>query len=498
MHKNLLRSALRIALIYAVFAGAWIVFSDRAVDWLLHDPAWVSWAQSVKGVAFVLVTSLLLYVLLYRALERVQTVSHQDPLTGLPNRYAFEAELKHRCRRGLQRGSVFTLSMLDIDHFKNMNDELGHSIGDDLLVALHGSLRQHLEDGWYLARLGGDEFGLISPPDLTLEECSERLDWLQHSLTRSAKHSRLSGQTLSIGSSHFPADGDNNRDLMRHADMALFHAKSHGRDRHSVFREELKDRLLERLALTKDLRQACEEGAFELVYQPQWNVLEERWVGAEVLIRWNHPERGYISPADFIPLAEEQGLIGPITDIVINLAFSELHQAGIRNDQLARISVNLSHLALIERATMSHLLQLTKMQPAHSPALRLEITETATMQNLDAALEAISAWRQEGIEFSIDDFGTGYSSLSMLKQLPLVELKIDRSFIQDIPDDHNDAVITETILAMARTLKLEVVAEGVETDAQAAFLTQHGCANMQGFHYARPMPIEKLAELLNS
>ncbi|PTY37406.1 hypothetical protein BGP77_12920 [Saccharospirillum sp. MSK14-1] len=491
------KPALRIALIYALFAGAWILFSDRLVESLIDDVVWLNRAQSLKGISFVLITSLLLYILLYQTLRQVQTLTLKDPLTGLPNRYAFEAELKRRCRRSLQRGSVFSLSMLDIDHFKNMNDELGHSIGDDLLVALHGSLRQHLGDSWYLARLGGDEFGLISPPEMTLEECSERLDWLQHSLTRSAKHSRLHGQTVSIGSSHFPGDGDNNRDLMRHADMALFHAKSHGRDRHSVFREELKDRLMERLTLTKDLRQAIDDNAFELVYQPQWNVDEKRWVGAEVLIRWQHPQRGYISPADFIPLAEEQGMIGAITDFVINRAFTELDAAGIRQNQLGRISVNLSHLALIEHATMSHLLRLTKTQPADSPVLRLEITETATMQDLDVALKAISAWRQEGIEFSIDDFGTGYSSLSMLKQLPLVELKIDRSFIQDIPDDHNDAVITETILAMARTLKLEVVAEGVETDAQAAFLTQHGCSIMQGFYYARPMPVTELTQLLN-
>lgn len=491
------KPALRFAIIYALFASAWVLFSDHLAQWLIDDATWLQRSQSLKGIGFVLVTSLLIYFLLYRTLNQVQTITLQDPLTGLPNRYAFEAELKRRCRRGLQRGSVFSLSMLDIDHFKNMNDELGHSIGDDLLVALHGSLRRHLGDRWYLARLGGDEFGLISPPELSLEECSERLDWLQHSLTRSARQSRLSDQTVSIGSSHFPADGDNNRDLMRHADMALFHAKSHGRDRHSVFREELKDRLMERLTLTKDLRQAIDDNAFELVYQPQWNVDENRWVGAEVLIRWHHPQRGYISPADFIPLAEEQSMIGAITDFVINRAFSELDQAGIRRNQLGRISVNLSHLALIENATMSHLLQLTKIQPADSPVLRLEITETATMQDLDVALTAISAWRREGIEFSIDDFGTGYSSLSMLKQLPLVELKIDRSFIQDIPDDHNDAVITETILAMARTLKLEVVAEGVETDAQAAFLTQHGCSIMQGFYYARPMPIEELSQLLN-
>lgn len=497
MYKSLLTPALRIAVVYALFAGAWILFSDRAVDWLIPDAYWQSRAQSLKGLAFVLVTSLLLYILLYRALTQVQTVAMKDPLTGLPNRYAFETELKRRCRRGLHNDSVFSLSMIDIDHFKNMNDELGHSTGDDLLVAMHGSLRRHLDESWYLARLGGDEFGLISPPGMTLEECSERLDWLQHSLTRTAEHQRLNGQTVSIGSSHFPADGDNNRDLMRHADMALFHAKSHGRDRHSVFREELKDRLLQRLSMTKDLRQAIDDNGFDLVYQPQWDVHENRWVGAEVLIRWNHPVRGMVPPDVFIPLAEDQGLIGPITDFVISRAFTELEQAGIRRSQLARISVNLSHLALIEHATMSHLLQLTKTQPEDSPALRLEITETATMQNLDVALEAISAWRQEGIEFSIDDFGTGYSSLSILKQLPLVELKIDRSFIQDIPADHNDAVITETILAMARTLKLEVVAEGVETDAQAAFLTQHGCRIMQGYFYARPMPIAELTALLN-
>jgi len=495
MHDSLLKPAKRIALLYILVSGLWILFSDQAVNLAFEDPLWRNRAQTIKGWLFVLVTGLLLYGLVLHSLKRLRTVALEDPLTHLPNRQAFEAELNQRCQHANQ---YFCTSILDVDQFQDLNDEYGHAEGDDMLLALRRSLARFLDEDWYIARLGGDEFGLLSPVKLDKKTTRETLDRLQRELTRTSDHPGLSKHTICTGTSFHPSDGTTALDLMRHADMALFHAKSHGRDQHAVFNEDLKFRLMERLALTKDLKQACDDLSFELVYQPQWNMERDLWIGAEVLIRWRHPERGYVSPAEFIPLAEEQGLISRITEFVLSQALKELHQAGIGQHQLPRLSINLSRKALLDHHLMQRMFDRAQFEPEQRPALILEITETTVMENLQTTLAAMEAWRRQGIAFSMDDFGTGYSSLAMLKQLPLSELKIDRSFIKDIPEDRNDEVITQTILAMARVLSMDVVAEGVESADQAAFLTQFGCATMQGFYFAKPMPIGELKVLLET
>lgn len=495
MHDSFLKPALRIALLYVFLSTLWILLSDRLVVSLVDDPLVRNQLQTVKGWFFVLVTGALLYTLIRRSLKHMRAITLEDPLTHLPNRQAFKAELNARCSQGEGREVYFCTSILDIDHFKDLNDEHGHTEGDFMLDALRQSLQEFLNASWYIARLGSDEFGLLSPVELSKKDARAILDQLQRQLTRTSRTSRLHSLTLSLGTSFYPSDGTTSHDLLRHADMALSHAKAHGRDQHAVFKEDLKLQLMERIALLKDLRQACDLQTFDLVYQPQWDEPNQCWIGAEVLIRWHHPERGSVSPATFIPLAEEHGLSSQITKFVMTRALEELQTAGVDRHQLPRLSINLSHNALLDQHLRIQLgQQLT--EPIERPELIVEITETAAMKNLQATLGAIQAWQTQGVTFSMDDFGTGYSSLSMLKKMPLRELKIDRSFIQDIPDNLNDAVITETILAMARTLSLEVVAEGVETIEQADFLSRHGCTIMQGFYYARPMPVSDLATLL--
>lgn len=497
MHDSFLKPALRIALLYVLLGTLWILFSDQLLTAFIDAPTLRAQLQTTKGWFFVIVTGAMLYVLVRRSLVRLRSAALEDPLTKLPNRQAFKTELNKRCLAGEAKEIYFCTSILDIDHFKDLNDEHGHSEGDFLLEALRHSLTEFLDERWYIARLGGDEFGLLSPVGLSKKEARTTLDKLQRQLTRSSSVPRLHPLTLSMGTSFFPSDGTNSHDLLRHADMALSHAKSHGRDQHAVFKEDLKLQMMERIALLKDLKQACDTHAFELVYQPQWNDANQYWIGAEVLIRWPHPERGYISPASFIPLAEEHGLSSQITDFVMTRALEELDAAGIDHTLLPRLSINLSHNALLDHSLRTRLTRKLTEQ-SQSPELILEITETTAMQNLQATLGAIHAWQTFGVTFSMDDFGTGYSSLAMLKKMPLRELKIDQSFIQDIPGNRNDAAITKTILAMANTLSLEVVAEGVETDAQAAFLSDHQCATMQGFYYARPMPISDLKQLLHA
>lgn len=496
MRHRFTRPAGRIALTYLVIALLWIAFSDQAVEALIGDQQLLNRAQTIKGGLFVLATAILLYALMHRTLQKIEVVALEDSLTGLPNRLAFTRELSQRCRTGLARDQRFTLTLMDIDHFTDLNDEQGHARGDELLKLVGQQLQRLLDQNWYIAHIGGDEFGLLSPAGLSIQETRERLGWLQNRVMRSHHHELMLSQTLSAGSCEFPKDARTGQDLMRQADMALSRAKHQGRDRHSFYHEELKRTLLERLSLAKDLRNAVEQQAFTLVYQPQWSVSTAQWVGAEVLIRWHHPERGWVPPDQFIPLAEREGMIHRLTESVVEQALAELSQARLDRETLPSLSINLSHLTLLNTNTMTLLHHLIDQRSNDLPRVMFEITETATMENLDRSLSAMQTWRQRGVEFSIDDFGTGYSSLSRLKQLPLKELKIDRSFIMDLPDDQNDAVITQAILAMAKTLSLSVVAEGVETLEQSDFLRAHGCTIMQGYYYAKPMPIQELSALL--
>lgn len=497
-HSNFVTPALRIALLYVLFAGLWIIFSDQAVALLFGDVAYMHRVQTLKGWFFVGITGLLLYGLMRHTLRKLEVVALEDTLTGLPNRLAFTGELDHWCWVGLARGQRFSLTIVDVDNFADLNDEQGHSRGDELLGRLSQMLREKLGPQWYIARLGGDEFALVSPPEVPAVAVERMVRGFLQFVPRMPGQSSPFSHTLCAGTCWFPEQGTNARDLLSHADMALLYAKSHGRGQHKTYHEALKLSLVKRMSLLKDLRQACEQGEFSLVYQPQWSPGLQAWTGAEVLVRWYHERRGRVPPDEFIPLAEKEGLIGAITEFVVSRVREELSAAGLTRERLPWISINLSHPVLLDHTVMTRLVETLSPLSEQGPRVMWEITETATMENLEATLEAMTTWCAEGVEFSIDDFGTGYSSLARLKQMPLKELKIDRSFIRDIPEDNNDAVITQAILAMAQTLSLQVVAEGVETEAQADFLRRYGCPVLQGYLYARPMPVAELATLLKS
>lgn len=492
MKRLFSHSARRIALLYVIFATGWILFSDQLVYWAFTDGHWYRWAQTAKGWFFIAITAVLLYGLLNKTFKNIERLTLEDSLCRLPNRIAFINELKHRCRTPSK--GHFSLTLLDVDHFADINDSLGHGEGDRLISQLAEGFAQELNDNrWYVARLGGDEFGILSPSSDHHHSLVEVLDQVQNRLPGKSTLHRL---TLSAGTSFFPQHGESAKDLMRNADMALSAAKSQGRDRHLLFHDQLRQNLLERLALLEDLRIACVEQAFSLVYQPQWSLAQNRWVGAEVLLRWQHRERGFVSPELFIPLAEREGLIDAITEFVFERALYEIGQYPETHKALQNLSINLSHRVLTNESVMNRLFANLSAHRDNRPHIVMEITETAAMENLSDTLGAMEAWQSRGVTFSIDDFGTGYSSLARLKQLPLAELKIDRSFIKDIPGDSNDVVLTRAILAMAQTLSLSVVAEGVETEEQAKFLQSHGCDVLQGYWLGRPVPIEQLHAVL--
>ena len=496
MKSSFTRPAIRITVIYVVVASLWILFSDRWVTAAFEDAELRQTAQTLKGWLFVAFTGTLLFCLMKRTLNHIRVAAFEDPLCGLPNRQAFVAELRHRCQRGVARHQIFSLTILDVDHFSDLNDAQGHAQGDLVLNLLSKQLISRLSDDWYIARLGGDEFALLSPVNAGAAEVLGTLGKLQYEVARRSEQPLLEEQRISAGTSTFPAHGRNTHDLLRHADMALSWAKEQGRDRHVVYHEQLENNLIERVSLLKDLKTACDNEDFDLVYQPQWSVANQCWAGVEVLIRWHHSTRGAISPMTFIPLAERAGIIAPITEFVVKRALSELKASGIYRQTLPCLSINLSHPVLLNHKTMDRLFNFIQKEGDSCPHIVMEITETAAMEDLEATLESMQKWQHENIRFSIDDFGTGYSSLARLKQMPITELKIDRSFIREIPSDQNDIVITKAILAIAQTLSLDVVAEGVETQEQMDFLTEHGCNILQGYHLARPMPIDKLKELL--
>jgi len=477
-------------------ASLWILFSDQWVASLFGNSDYSHIAQTLKGWLFVLITGALLYWVMKKSLERIQGVALEDALTGLPNRLAFTSRLAERCRLGLSRDQHFCLIIVDIDNFADLNDDEGHGRGDEYLELLGQTLTEVLPGAWYVGRLGGDEFGLILPINYSMEAGLRDLDAMQIELERRTRELMFSAHSLSAGVCRFPEQGETAKELLSNADMALLNAKHRGRGLRYLYEDELRASLVKRLGLLRDLKQACEESAFTLVFQPQWSLLHNAWVGAEVLIRWTHHERGSVPPDEFIPLAEKEGLIGPITEFVVERSLAELKQAGITREQVPCLSINLSNRVLVNSTTMARLFDIIDNKCETCPNIIWEITETSAMENLEATLDVMHSNRLQGVGFSIDDFGTGYSSLARLKQLPLSELKIDRSFIDELPHNLNDVVIVKAILAMARTLSLDVVAEGVETQEQADFLTQQGCTSLQGYLYAKPMPVAEFKETL--
>jgi len=421
--------------------------------------------------------------------ERIHHLAHYDLLTDLPNRVLLQDRLHTALERMRRSGEHLAVLFLDLDRFKNVNDSLGHPVGDRLLQIVAHRLDTVVRDQDTVARLGGDEFLLIleelRDPQYAglvarkiLETLSEPVRIEQHDIYIGA----------SIGISVFPGDGSDAEALIKNADTAMYRAKELGRNNYQFYTPQLTLLSLERFELERGLRLALEREELLLHYQPQASVDDGRCVGAEALVRWQHPEKGLIAPDRFIPLAEETGLILALGRWVLRAACAQARRWQEMGRPL-RIAVNLSGQQIVHGdivATVSEVLAETGLAPQW---LELEITEGFVLSHAEAGVHALERLKALGIKLAIDDFGTGYSSLSYLKRLPVDRLKIDRSFVQGVPEDRDDAAIVTTIIAMARSLQLEVIAEGVETEAQLAFMRQHGCEEYQGYFLARPLPL---------
>jgi diguanylate cyclase (GGDEF)-like protein/PAS domain S-box-containing protein len=429
-----------------------------------------------------------------QAEARISHLATRDALTNLPNRVLLNDRLQHALAAARRQEETVAVMFIDLDRFKTINDSLGHDVGDDLLCEVAQRLGRCVRDSDTLARLGGDEFvivldGLKDPADArvvgnsVMQSLSAPFMIRGHRLVTSA----------SIGVSCYPDDGQDGAALMRHADIAMYHAKGIGRNALQFFSQEMNHQTLERHKLESALRGALEADELRLVFQPLVTVAGSRVVGAEALLRWRHPEMGDISPARFVPVAEETGLIGPVGDWVIQAACE--HLAAWRNAPPLRLSVNLSVGQLRDsRAFLDRMRGLIATSGIDPSRLEFEITETLLASSVAEHAEVLRQLGAMGCPIAVDDFGTGYSSLSYLKRLPIDTIKIDRGFIREIVSDADDAAIVSAIVAMAKKLKLEVVAEGVETPEQLAVLRELGCDRYQGWLFSPAVPAETFAE----
>ncbi len=430
---------------------------------------------------------------------RLYHITHHDGLTGLPNRLLFRDRLQRSMLKAQRSGNLVAVLSLGLDRFKKVNQTLGHKMGDLLLQAIAKRLESCLRKSDTVARLDGDQFGLILDD---IHETQNVARVIQKMLDMLAEPYHIDGYelfaTVSIGVGIYPADGVEVEELMRCAEAAMNGAKSKGRHTYQFYKADMNARALEVLLLENGLRKALDQKEFLLYYQPQYCVRSGRLTGMEALLRWKHPERGLVSPMDFIPLAEETGLIVPIGEWVLRTACLQNKRWQDQGLPPVRVAVNLSarqfrrqHIvALIEKT-----LEESGLAPEH---LELELTESIVMSNAQDTVATLRTLKNMGVSLAIDDFGTGYSSLSYLKLFPIDILKIDRSFIKNITTDSNDSMIASSVIALAHSMKLKVVAEGVETDKQLELITKQGCDFVQGYYYSPPLPTEEFGLLLRS
>ena len=435
--------------------------------------------------------------------EEIKYIAYHDSLTGLPNRKSFYMRLEDKLLQSYgQSGGKrrvtrhrWALLFLDLDRFKYVNDTLGHDAGDELLKAVAIRLQRCLRKSDYIFRLGGDEFTIILN---SLTQDTDVAKVAQKIRKEIARPCDIKGHdlymTISIGISIYPGDGNNVETLVKNSDMAMYVAKE-GNEGYRFFTEEMNRNALERMKIESSLRNALQDNQFIVYYQPLVNK-HNKVIGMEALLRWHHPELGIVSPSRFIPLAEETGSIIPIGKWVLHSACRQAKQWHEMGHTNLYVAVNLSTRQFREPdliETIEDAIERTNLPPN---SLKLEVTESGIMENPEDAIVKMEILRAKGIHFSIDDFGTGYSSLSYLKRFPIDTLKIDRSFVIDSTTNKDDQEIIKTIIAMARNLSMNTVAEGVETQEQRDFLVHHGCHMMQGYYLGRPMPPDKFEEML--
>ena len=429
--------------------------------------------------------------------ERIHYMAHYDALIHLPNRVLLHDRILQAVMSAPRDKKKVAILFLDLDRFKNINDTLGHSIGDLLLQAVAERLKSCIRSSDTVARLGGDEFIAVIPD---LHDGAHAATIAQKILDSISNHFIIRDMelhtTASIGISLFPDDGTANEELIANADVAMYRAKDSGRNNYQFFSPAMNNSSYERLTMENKLRRALERQEFVLHYQPQVNSETGRIIGAEALVRWRHPEMGLVPPGMFIPIAEESGLIVTIGEWVLGEACRQCKAWQLEGLPPVTVAVNLSAVQFQQKNLKDMIADVLQKNELEPHWLELEITESGIMQNSETAVKTLHALKQMGLKLSIDDFGTGYSSLSYLKKFPIDKLKIDQTFVRDITTDQDDAAIVVAIIGMAKALKLRVIAEGVETGDHLNYLNSNGCFEMQGYFFSKPVPAYEFGQLL--
>ena len=430
--------------------------------------------------------------------HKLKHLAHHDPLTGLPNRLLCNARMEHELQLAKRQNHMVAVMFIDLDMFKTINDSLGHILGDVLLREVTDRISQYIRDEDTIARLGGDEFVLILG---SINNKDDATHFAQNLLSLFSNSFDINGHEIfisaSVGIALYPDHGNNVDSLLRNADAAMYRAKAEGRNNFQYYTVDLTNDAFERMSQETYLRHALKNNELILHYQPQYSLKTGKMIAVEALIRWQHPELGLVYPDKFISVAEETGLIVPIGEWIIETACRQLNIWGKSAHPSLRMAINLSARQFWKPGLTHVIKDALDSNNLNANRLDLEMTESIIMRDTDITIDTLNYLHSMGVELSIDDFGTGYSSLSYLKRFPINRLKIDRSFVSDITTDKNDADMIQSIIALGHCMNLCVLAEGVETKDQLNFLTQHGCDEVQGYYYSRPLPAEEL-ELLFS
>lgn len=480
--------------------GALILEYSGIRQALLDESVWQIYALTAAGLLCTLALGYFGFRLagnISSAADQVQHLAYHDKLTDLPNRSMFSRDLGRALHDTKLRERRLAVLFVDLDRFKTINDTLGHQAGDTLLQEVSGRLSSCLGANAMVARLGGDEFVVMVR---NAGEAASIAALAKKLLLTIAQPFHINGQefrvTASVGIAVYPDHGDDERGLMKNADIAMYQAKEDGKNGFSFYSASLDQHSIERLAFEASFRHAVDEKRFEVHYQPKVDCATGRITGVEALLRWQHPDLGNISPLKFIPVAEETGLIVPLGRWILRTACAQQVEWVKKGLEPICMAVNLSPRQFADAnlaADVDAILAETGMNPVH---LELEITESMLMQNASKAALVLAGFAAKGIRLSVDDFGTGYSSLSNLKEFPINTIKVDRSFVRDLPSNREDRAIAEAIIAMGRTLSMTVIAEGVETVEQATFLREHGCNEYQGFFFSKAVPAAGIGPML--
>jgi diguanylate cyclase (GGDEF)-like protein len=480
------------------------VFIDD-MDYYMETIAFLRWISIAISIALVLATVGLIYMLINNYTKELREQknifdyqAHHDCLTDLANRVLLNDRLEQAVEKAKRNKKEFALFFIDLDRFKNINDSLGHLMGDNVLKVIGERLKGIIRKEDTIARLGGDEFTIITEDLRTKTDASFLA---QKIISTLAEPIYIEEHTLhlscSIGISLYPEDGTNTEDLLKNADVAMYKAKDEGRNNFQYYSSNMTEIAYDRIIMETNLRKALKNDELIVYYQPQINAKINKIIGMEALVRWQDADSGLmIYPDKFIPLAKETGLIIQVDRFVMRQAMEQIviwNKKGLNPGVLA---LNLAMRQLHEEDFISIVEQMIKDTGCKPEWLEFEVTEDEIMKNPENAIKILKQIRDIGIELAIDDFGTGYSSLSYLKRLPIDKLKIDRSFIKDLPDDEEDVGITKAVIALAKSLKLSVIAEGVETIEQKEFLLENGCENIQGYFYAKPLPAAEMQQML--